>query len=401
MNFRRFLPDRQLLLILALFAALTVAILLRGQPEETRRPYDPNSAATDGLLALRLWLGELGYDVRQTQSRAMPSGDTDLFIVLPNALPLNRSEARSLQRWLASGHTLLLLNPSPQETGLLDEFGFALGDFAPFNANLAPAQPLMPDASSVPSDTFYANSERMLNLRDATAAVPVLGVEQEEGDEASAITAAAQRVGAGTLWALSEQHNLTNEQLSNPAQAALVPAVLRTVPDGGTILIDTYRLFGEPEQIAKAREVTSLRTWLTRTASGRASLLAFGLVLVFLLLQGWRLGPPLPAAESTQRRTADEFIDALANLQQRTGQLDSVAARHKRRLKRTLGRRFHLSADLPDEAFVRGLRAGNVDLDGGRVEEIEALLRELTATKDERSLVQAVVRVDETLEGTS
>ena len=398
MNLRRFLPDRQLLLILVLFAALTIAVLVRGQPQSAR-PYDPDSAATDGLLALRLWLGELGYTVQQTQQRTLPNEDIDLFVVLPNELPFERHEAQALRQWVAAGHTLLLNSPA-QEAELASAFGVAQGDFAPFNADIAPSQPLRADARSVPTDTLAAESARTLDLDAAPAAVPVLHIEPEASGDLGAPTAAVQAVGEGTVWVLSRQHGLTNAQLRNPAQAALVPAILRTVPNGGTVLIDSYRLLGEAES-ASAREVTSLRTWLTRTASGRASLLGFGLIFGFLLLQGWRLGPPLPAAEATHRRTADEFVDALAHLQQRTGQLDSVAAHHKQRLKRALGRRFHLSADLPDEAFVRGLRESNVNMSEEWMGEIEAVLRELEGAKDERSLVRAVARVDEVLGRTS
>ena len=396
MTIRRFLPDRQLLLILALFAALTLAVLLRGQPETTR-PYDPDSAAPDGLLALRLWLGELDYEVQQTRSRTLPGDEIDLFVVLSNALPLNRGESQTLREWVAAGHTLLIVDLSSQETGLSDAFGIRPGNFAPLNAEINPSQPLRASASTAPTDTIVADSARTLDLSHAPAAVPVLNVAPKEDDEVDAPTAVVQRVGAGTVWTLSRQHNLTNAQLRNPAQAALVPAILRTVPAGGTVLIDSYRLFGEPEAAANAREITSLRTWLTRTASGRASLLAFVVVFGFLLLQGWRLGPPLPGAEASRRRSADEFVNALANLQQRTGQLDSVAAHHKQRLKRALGRRLHVSADLPDEAFVRGLREASVHLSGERVGEIEAVLRELDEAKDERSLVQAVSRLDKLL----
>jgi hypothetical protein len=144
--------------------------------------------------------------------------------------------------------------------------------------------------------------------------------------------------------------------------------------------------------------VQTLQEWLYYTPWGWA--LLFGLVVtaVVLLLQGRRLGPPLPAQAAVRRREAAEYVVAMANLSRRARHRDVIAQHHKRRLKRLVSRRTHIDAGLNDNDFVQQLAARTPHSPTTGTEataaQVRAALQGLDQATDERTLIEAVAAVD-------
>jgi hypothetical protein len=195
---------------------------------------------------------------------------------------------------------------------------------------------------------------------------------------------------------LSTHHHLVNADLKDSQAGVIVPALLRTVPAGGRIVFDTYHLFG-PDIASATGQIHSLKDWLYRTPAGWATVFSALVLFAYLVLQGIRLGPPLPARGESRRREAAEYVEAMAALQRRARQSPSVARHHKHRLKIGLGRPLHISPDLDDAEFLYRLREADSHLDADKLETIRRLLAGLSNSPDEDRLVQLVAEVDEVL----
>ncbi len=385
-------PDRgatgriQLILALALLLILVTFTLLLGEPTAPR-PFDPNSADANGLRGLWLWLEEMDFAVARNDGPAfaIPAESTVLF-VLPNQHFYSAEEAEQLQSWVAAGGTLVLIGPAHLDEALIDTFHVAPG---PSTAGLFAAveqqQPFLPDLAT---PIQLGGATATLDLSNALAAVPVLATGDGE------VTVAIQQIAQGVVWHLSLGHAPTNAQLRDPAQATLLPAILRHAPTGSRVVLDTYHLFGPA---AVSERIVTLQDWLYHTPFGWAVLFGLGVTLLFLLLQGRRLGPPLPMQEANRRREGAEYVVAMANLLRRGQQRAFVAAHHKQRLKRALARTIPVSPELDDATFVQQLQQTDRALAPAEAQQLANLLQTLSDKVNEQDLTQAVGQVDSLL----
>ena len=401
-------------LLAGLFLLLLAAILLRGGAATERR-FDPNSRETNGLLLLQEWLREMGYQVTMTgRQRFALSPRQHLLFIYPGEEPFTQSEADSLFQWVEAGGAAVIIGQADSKLRRALNYNtrsnLTLGD-------VEQSQPLLPEATE-PFDT----GGRRFDLTETPQTIAVLNSVQGP-------RLAVLRRGAGWVWLVGERLALTNGQLSEDhAQAQLIPAFLRTVPIGGTVVLDTYHLFG-PVSPAGAAPVQSLKDWLYLTPAGWAVLFLLLLCGGWILLSGRRLGPPLEPPTQQRRREAAEFVVAMAGLQRRARIRDHIARQQRYRLKQSLGKPWRIRPTLPDAEFLRQLQSLNPALDatthsdelfpphspaersirqGGPVQsdplpesgaglsiaQIAQILDELATIPDEKRLLQLAQRID-------
>lgn len=374
----------QLVLAAVLLLVLVTFIVLQGE-EEAPQPFDPASAAPTGLRALWLWLEAMEYRVERNDGATFAIPDnTALIFVFPNQQPYTIQEAYQLKHWVAAGGTLVIIGPSPLDQALRDAFLVETGpSMTELLVDVTQQQPLLPDLTG---PLRLSGDAPTLDLSRAPATLPVL--TSSDGQT----TLALQRWQHGVIWHVSPHHNLTNEQLRDPAQATLVPALLRHAPAGSVILFDTYHLFGAAATAQS--EIQSLQEWLYRTPLGWAVLFMLAVTVLFLLLNGQRLGPPLPTREELRRREAAEYVTAMANLLRRGQQRAYVAAHHKQRLKRTLGRALNVSPDLADAAFLRQVQQADDRLSAEEMKVLATLFQTLSNPNSEQIVTQSVSQIE-------
>lgn len=384
---RRNLPLAGVGLLLLLL--LVATSLQRTAPEPL--DFDPDSTAANGLRGLLLWLEELGYEVRRTGglTYALPD-EADLIFVYPNQLSYSPDEAMALRNWVEAGNTLVVVGPAPEDRALEEQFGVRLAESDEFVVSERQALPLLPSGRS----EYYADwrdGPSTLNLEDAPVAVPLL---LSTGGEP---TVAVQPVGRGVVWHLTPGNGMVNDALEFSHHGHFLPAILRTVPDGGVVVFDTYHQFG----LSRVGErIATLQDWLYRTPTGWATL--FGLVVggTFLVMQGRRLGPSVPSAAERKRREAAEYVEAMAGLARRAHLAHDVARHHKERLKRGLARRRPFSADLDDAEFLARLAESEPVLSDEQLTQVRALLQRLDGKLTEQQLVESAAAVDARLAST-
>lgn len=365
-----------LLFLVLLLAALAVQAMAR-----PRLPaYDPASREAGGLLLLREWLVEMGYEVSVTDRDGFDPGDADLLFVYPGRTGFTTAERNLLVDWVEGGGSAVLVDI--RDETLSEHFDFDRGRSVG-TQRLRQVQPLLPQASTVITSTW---TPRRLDLPDNQ---PWLTLVAEQGTTGRGAVA-VRRMGQGWVWLLSRDFELTNDRLLlERATAQIVPALLRGVPAGGHVRFDTFHLRDPSTQSSEA--IGSVRDWLYRTPAGWATLLFFVLGFAYLLLQGRRLGPAIPVVAQGRRREAAEFVVAMAGLQRRARLTGSIARQQKHRLKQRLGRAWDLPGDLPDDEFVTRLAALDTTLDAER---LRRTLGRLSETTDEATLVSTIQEID-------
>ncbi len=387
--------NRETLLYLFLAILLIIGgMLLARQLSSIRPPYHPQSKAADGTLVLWRWLERMGYQVRrlpETPAKAPPQAD--MIILFPGNDPFSARDAEMLYDWAAAGHTLVLAG-FRLEIAISRQFGVAssVSTEDMLKPYLFQDIPLLPQAPSALKSPVLQNSG--LDISDAPGALPVLN--HHAGNKITYPAVAVQAVGQGVIWHLAPQAAPTNEALQGE-MGSLIPALLRTAPEGGVIYMDIYRPFVAAEKApAPARGPGLLMTILT-TAWGRALVLAGALLLLFLLLQGRRLGPPLPAQQTIRRREASEYVVAMARLKRRARQRHAVARHQSQRLRSGLAAIWHIDAGLPLDELMAALKQSDAPPSPRQLQQIRETLSGLAAPASEADLVRLSAEVDKIL----
>jgi hypothetical protein len=374
---------KDILIIVGLFAALILFIAFG--PARQPQPSNPaeattHSSAPEGALALYTWAREIGYDSQRLEYRpfALNEGDAALLMLNPSEA-VNRTQARSILNWVASGGTLILaldrnaLFSPPNE--LLDELKF---DTAVYTGTrlIERAGPSQPALDQPPVGQAPIQAGRiLLPLRNDYA--KLLGV-------ADAVLIAGVKHGSGYAYISATTFPFSNEGLRDPENAALVLNMLRRVPAGGRIQFDEYHHgFFTPPSTGK---VLFGNPW------GWGAAYAVFVIGMYLMLGGRRFGRPIPLREEVARRSSAEYIESMADLFQRGGKRAYILKHYRGALKRRLARKDGVNPQLDDADFVRDLaRARPID-----EQAVTALLQRLRAENlSEAELVRAVADADE------
>lgn len=390
----------QWLIIGGLFLLMLSISVLIAKPE-LARSYDIESSEADGLLALSLWLQEMSYDVAAMSSDVFSLSDADgrdadLLFIYPNIQNYTTEEAKTVAKWVERGGTLVLVGPTEKDFALIERFGVAPIPPAPLTLGRELVrQPLLPH----PPDSWSTSFNRAeLDLSNAPKAVPLLANRMEGiplvENVAKRATVAIQPMGEGRIWHLSTDHPLTNQTLATANDGYLLPALLRNVPANSVVLFDTYHLYGSTNRTTSGTP-KSLRSWLYQTSIGRALLFSSLLFVAYLLLQGIRLGPPLPIREEMHRREAAEYVVAMAGLQRRLGEPRHVADYERRRLKQALGTKLAIPTKISDEEFIVQWKKRSPNIESDSIRDVAEILSRLSQNPTERILVEMAARIDE------
>jgi len=385
-------------LLVGLFLLLLVAVIVWGDsPVESW--YDPDSRSPSGLLMLREWLQEMGYQVTTNgRTRFAPLPRQHMLLIFPGEEQFTLGEAERLLNWVEEGGTAVIVGHADREL----RRAFNYRSRVQPAADVEQIQPLLPEAT----ESFDRGGRGF----DATRDPSIITVLKSGAGARLAVLRHAD----GWVWLVGEPLAFTNGRLSESrAQAQLFPAFLRTVPAGGTVVIDTFHLFG-PLLPGEPPPVENFRDWLYLTPAGWAAVFLLLLCGGWLILSGWRLGPSLERPNQGRRREAAEFVVAMAGLQRRARVRDHIARQQSYRLKQALGRPWRLSPSLPDDEFLRQLQSLDPTLSRSAhhagpirdnsaaearshltIEQVAAILDELATVPDEERLLQLARRVDE------
>lgn len=345
-------------------------------------PYDPSDSSNTGLRALALWFEEMGHPVEITaRLRYTPPSDA-LIVLHPMPRPVSELTAQRLHTWVEEGGSLVLVGPAARETALIDTFGVEQIAGQRPGFSISQRQPLLPTTEAEWSGPFTRSS---LSAFGNSELLPVLV------DTFNSPVVAIQPLGEGIVWHLTEDFALTNLNLRDEHIATLVPTMLRTVAPYAPVLILSGAMTFQTDL------PMTVQRWLYADPIGWGLLAAAGILLLYLVLQGRRLGPPLKAVAGAHPRPAADYVHAMATLQRRARQRPALIAHHRARLKTALARATGVDPDLADAAWAEALQR-NDRLPASTITQAVDLLRAYGREFDDAALIAIVRDTDALIE---
>jgi len=161
-----------------------------------------------------------------------------------------------------------------------------------------------------------------------------------------------------------------NDGLRQEGNPALVLNLVAAARRSGAAWFDEWH-----HGFREAPQIIGPDRWLRYTPFGHALLFVVALAFLALLLQGRNFGRPVPLPRELRRRSALEYITAVANLNRRAGHRSAVLQQYYQQVKRALGRRYRLDPALEDAEFVAALVRYNPAIDGPALASLLTRLR--------------------------
>jgi hypothetical protein len=334
--------DSVLALVLIL-ALLIVTIAAAVQQSRDQLPTLATfSSARNGALALKLWIGALGYNVSEESSVSFaPPEAADLIFIL-EPLQVSDDDLRALDDWLAQGGTLVIAGRGLGASQLAGHYDIPIKFLGKDYDRLNPQTPLL---SSPPINETISDTDNAVLDPDRSDYVTLLAAGQYP-----VLVSFPQ--GKGRVIFSAVTHPFTNAGLQEPGNSDLILNLV-SFANAHSVWFDEWH-HGE-----RGDAIIGPEQWLRRTPAGRSLLFVFFAVFFVLVLQGRGFGRPVPLPRSMHRRGPMEHVTAIANLNRRAGQRASVMNHYHHQIKRQLGRRYRLDPSLPDESYVETLARYN------------------------------------------
>lgn len=352
--------------LFALLALLLLGITLNEQ-EEQLPDYSTISTEGRGARALWLWAQELGYDTADARAFTFtgPPAEADVALILEPAMRLSEADWVRLEAWVAEGGTLVVAGDELNARLAFSRYDlglnfFGLGGTAVVQIPTLAAPPIEEPLNLQAFSYFVPEQDGVLDRM-------VVHVAQ---DDRPVIVSLTQ--GEGRIILSSTAYPFTNVGLKTVGNAQLVRNLLATAVPTGLIWFNDWH-HGLRGAIDPG-ELSGPLDWLRFTSGGQAVLYTAVLLFVALMLSGRAFGRPIPLPHNNRRRAPLEYINAIANLNRRAGHSYPIQLQYHQQLKRTLGRRYRLDPNLPDEEYVRQLASYDPQLD---LDQLAALLARL------------------------
>lgn len=331
------------------------------------------SNTPEGGRALRLWLEALGYTaIDETGASFELTDEIALVIMLEPSTPINNDEWETIDNWIEAGGTLILAGTNWGASLAAEHFNFRMLYELDLSGELLPQTPLwtspiVPSAVNAKAPALLEAKRNDYVVHLASGSGPVL-------------VSFAQGNGRVILGALS--YPFSNAGLKEPGNPEMVLNLVAAAARPGQVLFDEWHHGVRATQ----EQISGPEDWLRYTPAGRSILFAALVILLTLVLQGQAFGRPVSLLQEVTRRPPLEYITALANLSRRAGHRRAVLRQFYQQLKRSLGRRYRIAPNLPDEEYVAELSLVRPDLDAAALLSLLKRLRHRQVS--EKGMVQ-------------
>lgn len=339
--------------VLLVLLMITIAAgLFQGKTEEIPA-LSSNSNTETGARALRLWLTAAGHQVSNSSSQLykVPEGTDVVLILEPTIMDgISSAEWKTLDKWLEKGGTLFLASRQIWRPLSSSSLNVDVNFVGVHEYPVLPAAPIFRAPPIV--QPAKLTLQYTLKTRDGQGQ-PLLSTE----DGPVGLRLNRQN---GLVILVSDSSFLTNQGLKDPGNANLALNLFSMLPNGSKIWIDEWH---HGDRGSAGVQEYGPEAWLTSTPAGFALLFSAGVIFLGLLLAGRPFGRPVPLPQEQQRRSALEYVTALANLNRRAGHRKALMQYYHTTLKRAYGRRYRLDPSLPDPDYMDQLAHYNPALD--------------------------------------
>lgn len=335
---------------LGIVAALVSVTVMTGiqQGKESAIPYLSTSAAPNGALALKLWLGELGYPSATSSLASFdPGQDIRAIFILQPTLEITKNEWKFLDEWVQKGGILILAGDNAPTDAAMEHYEFSLSFLPEPIVEFAASTPLLnspPTTSKIKTQAGYGLTTSRIDyfpLVSANVLPIIVSLEQ----------------GKGMVILSSTPYSFSNQALKDDPNASLMLNLMTYIPEEGEVAFDEWHHGFRSENIKGPSQ------WLQHTSGGHAILFVVGVIFLALLLQGHAFGRPIPLIHEIKRRGPLEHVTAIANLNRKAGHKNEVLNQYHQRVKRYLGQRYRIDPSTNDTDYVNTLVQYNPAVD--------------------------------------
>jgi hypothetical protein len=308
------------------------------------------SIRADGSRALREWLDALGYTTLDTtKSYFEIPKKTQLMLILEPKLYISDDEWTALDEWMEEGGVLFIAGEGGAARAAMDHFDFGLYYLSESAAELTLQTPWLAAPPLTQPIPVRANSYLRSYKADYVVHLAV--------DEKAVLV--SLRKGEGWVILSAAGFPFSNAGLKEAGNPELVLNLLALTPSPAQVWFDEWHHGMQTNR----RQVIGPGEWLRYTPTGQSLLIALGLILLALFLQGQGFGRAVRPASEIRRRGALEYVSALASLSRRAGHRRAVLDQLYFQLKRDLGRRYRIDPTLPDQEYIALLAQARPSLD--------------------------------------
>ena len=370
---RQRLSDTRLVLYALIALVIVIVAVVTFGPNFDAPALSVRSSHPDGAMALKMWLEQSGYPVRELATKPLRPGLAHVLFLLNPLEPYTPDEAQMVRDWVRRGGLLIVGGRPSMTQTLLDVFNVHISSLYSEAQTISQAAPVL---KAPPVDTMRA--EPMYRV---TISRPDAVVYAYEKDDPLLISF---REGTGTVWVTGLLRPFTNRGLRDKNNASLVINILAGQNSQDLIAFDESRhFFGE---------TPSVQAWLFNTPPGWGVLLALAISMAFLALRGRRFGQPVPLPEERLQRDPVEYIQAIANLYRRAGQRTEMFSHYRGQLRRRLSERYTVDPRLDDVELVKTIVFRDPSVDEADLRDVLARLSRKSVS--EQDLVRVATDVD-------
>jgi hypothetical protein len=357
----------------AALAVVTVIVLIAtttGPSATTTRTGSINDDGPGGATAVRRYLEAMGATTSVLQGDSFDPGGAKVLLLLGVSELVTDADTARIQAFVRSGGTAVVATDSGfLERSLLSAFNVRVAGIArPGALALTGGAFVDPPASRMQIDRGVALS--------ANADADVLATDGQAPVMVSVNQGTGLFIAVGSLWPF------LGSGIAQAENGRAILTLARAALTHGVVAFDEYHHGAHPS--------ADVLVLVEQTWPGRALVFVAVLTLLYLLLSGRRLGPPLPL-EVRPARSSLEYIRGFAGLVRRSGRGEIARRRLRADLQHGLARGLGLDPATPFERVLATIGAQ----DRTRAAQARAIDDALARPLREEQLLRTVAKIEE------
>ena len=356
----------------AALAIITVIVLIAtttGPSTTTSRTGSINDGGPGGATALRRYLEAMGAFTSVLQGDSFDPGGAKVMLLLGASELVTDADTARIQAFVRGGGTAIVATDvGLLERSLLSAFNVRVAGIArPGGLTLTGGAFVDPPATQMQIDrgvALGASGDADVLATDGQAPV-IVSVNQGTG----------LFIVVGSLWPF------LGSGIAQAENGRAILTLAHAALSNGTIAFDEYHHGAHPS--------ADVLVLVEQTWPGRALVFVAALTLLYLLLSGRRLGPPLPL-EVRPARSSLEYIRGFAGLVRRSGHGEIARRRLRADLQHGLARGLGLDPATPFDRVLATIGAQ----DRTRAAEARAIDDALGRTLRDEQLLRTVAEIE-------
>ena len=357
---------------LLVITVVVVLVMARGTTGGEGRSGSVYDDGAGGAAALRTYLSSLGAAPTTLEGDAFAPAGARVVVLLGASELVTDADVAKVRDFVRTGGTVIVATElGLAERALLGAYGISVaGVAAPGSHALASAAFADPPARTFVIDrgvVFAAGANADVVATDGRAPLIV-----------------SVREGSGVFIAVGSLWPFIGGGLADGDNARVVLALAKPALSGGALAFDEYHHGVHPS--------SDVMVLLEQTWAGRALVFAAAITLLYLILTGRRLGPPIPLTVRPARSSL-EYVRGFAGLVRRSGRGEVARRRLRADLRAGLARELGLDPATDFERVLVALTAR----DRTRAAEARAVDDALARPLREDQLLRTVRHIEQLL----